>query len=66
MERIHDAAGPRFCNVPGQEPGSLLFALEKNGALNLINTVKERLTDESRLLAGNRGRADAEVDKLEG
>jgi hypothetical protein len=33
----------------------LLFGLEKNGALNLINTVKERLTDESRLLAGNRG-----------
>ena len=54
LERIHDAVG-HYCNVPGQQPGSLLFGLEKTGALNLINTVKERLTDESRLLAGNRG-----------
>jgi hypothetical protein len=29
--------------------------LEKTGALNLIDTVKERLTDYSRLLAGVRG-----------
>lgn len=54
LERINDAVG-HYCNVPGQQPGSLLFGLEKSGALNLINTVKERLTDESRLLAGNRG-----------
>jgi hypothetical protein len=53
MERIHDAAH-QFCNVPGQEPSSLLFGLEKSGALNLIDTVKERLTEESRLLAGVR------------
>lgn len=54
MERIHDAAH-QFCNVPGQVPSSILFGLEKAGALNLINTVKERLTGESRLLAGVRG-----------
>jgi len=54
MERIHDAAH-QYCNVPGQEPSSLLFGVEKAGALNLIDTVKDRLTEESRLLAGNRG-----------
>jgi hypothetical protein len=54
MERIHDAAH-RFCNVPGNIPTSILFGLEKAGALNLIDTVKEKLTEESRLLAGNRG-----------
>lgn len=53
MERIHDAAH-QYCNVPGQEPSSILFGLEKAGALNLIDTVKERLTEESRLLAGIR------------
>jgi hypothetical protein len=54
MERVHDAV--RECNVMGGQPSSLLFGLEKSGALNLINTVKERLTDESTLLAGIRGR----------
>lgn len=53
MERVHDAA--RLCNVPGTAPRSILFGLEKAGALNLINTAKERLTDESRLLPGSRG-----------
>ena len=53
MERIHDAAH-QYCNVPGKEPSSLLFGLEKTGALNLIDTLKERLTDESRLLTGFR------------
>ncbi len=54
LDRIHDAVR-NYCNVPGQEPASILFGLEKTGALNLINTARERLTDESRLLAGNRG-----------
>lgn len=53
MERIHDAAH-KYCNVPGNEPSSILFGLEKAGALNLIDTVKERLTEDSRLLAGVR------------
>ncbi len=53
-ERVHDAAH-NFCNVPGDAPSSILFGLEKAGALNLIDTVKERLTEESRLLAGVRG-----------
>lgn len=53
MERIHEAAHT-YCNVPGSEPSSILFGLEKAGALNLIDTVKERLTEDSRLLAGVR------------
>lgn len=52
-ERVHDAMSK--CGVPGEQPESILFGVEKTGALNLINTAKERLTDESRLLAGNRG-----------
>ncbi|MGD0786944.1 MAG: hypothetical protein ABR898_03095 [Terracidiphilus sp.] len=54
LERVNDAANR--CGVPGRETSSILFGLEKTGALNLINTVKERLTDDSSLLAGNRGR----------
>ena len=53
LERINDAI--RVCNVLGDHPSSILFGLEKTGALNLIDTVKERLTEESRLLAGTRG-----------
>lgn len=53
MERIHEAAH-EYCRVPGDEPSSILFGLEKAGALNLIDTVKERLTEDSRLLAGVR------------
>lgn len=53
-ERIHEALNIH-CKIPGNAPASLLFGLEKSGALNLIDTVKERLTEESRLLAGSRG-----------
>lgn len=52
-EKLHDAM--RLCNVPGNVPSSILFGLEKTGSLNLIDTVKERLTDDSRLLAGAKG-----------
>lgn len=54
LERLRDAMCTH-CRVPGNEPASILFGVEKTGALNLIDTVKDRLTDESRLLAGNRG-----------
>jgi hypothetical protein len=43
------------CNVPGSQVASILFGVEKSGALSLIDTAKEKLTDESRLLAGTRG-----------
>ncbi len=54
VERVHDAAN-HFCNVPGTVPSSILFGLEKSGALDLIDTARERLTEDSRLLAGVRG-----------
>jgi hypothetical protein len=54
VERVHDAM-TNFCNVPGNQVASILFGVEKAGALNLIDTAKERLTEESRLLAGSRG-----------
>ena len=53
LERLHDAMAN--CKVQGSEPTSILFGLEKSGSLNLINTAKETLTDDSRLLAGTRG-----------
>lgn len=54
IERIEDALRSH-CHVPGTEPSSILFGAEKAGALRLIDTAKEVLTDESRLLAGTRG-----------
>jgi hypothetical protein len=53
--RIVDAMST-YCGVHGQNSASILFGAEKAGALRLIDTAKELLTDESRLLAGNRGR----------
>ena len=52
MERINDAA-KKFCKVRGTSLTSLLFGLEKTGALNLIDSVKEALTEESRILTGH-------------
>jgi len=54
VERLDDAMRI-YCNMRGSRPESILFGLEKAGALNLIDTAKERLTDDSRLLAGYRG-----------
>jgi hypothetical protein len=53
LERIYDAA--RMCNVPGQDPVSILFGLEKSGSQQLIDTAATILTDESRLLYGTKG-----------
>ncbi len=55
VERVNDALS-KYCNINGNNPTSLLFGAEKSGALNLINTAKDRLTDESSLLYGTRGR----------
>ncbi len=54
LERLHDAMKVH-CGVPGSVPASILFGVEKGGSLSLIETAKEKLTDESRLLAGVRG-----------
>ncbi|MEK6411101.1 MAG: hypothetical protein AABN34_29620 [Acidobacteriota bacterium] len=53
-ERIRDALIK--CNLLGHEMGSILFGAEKNGAVNLIETASEFLTDESVLLYGTKGR----------
>lgn len=52
-ERVNDALAA--CNIPGNDVASILFGVEKTGALDLINTAKERLTDDSRLRAGTKG-----------
>lgn len=53
-ERVADAL--RLCKVPGRDLQSLLFAIEKTGKLDLLESVREALTTESRLLYGTRGR----------
>ncbi|QEO27184.1 hypothetical protein [Xanthomonas translucens] len=53
-ERIEDAL--RLCNVQGQNLNSLLFAVEKTGKLNLVDSVLQSLTDDSQLMSGSRGR----------
>lgn len=46
----------RFCKVPGASADSILFGTEKTGALQLIETARERLTEDSVLLYGTAGR----------
>lgn len=53
LERVHDAL-TRHCNVPGSSIDSILFGAEKTGALQLINTAHNVLTEESRILTGGR------------
>lgn len=55
-ERVNDAL-TRHCKMAGQSnPISILFGAEKTGALQLIDTAKEVLTNESALLTGIKGR----------
>lgn len=42
----------RHCRVPGQEVSSILFGAEKSGAIQLLETADNLLTDDSRLLTG--------------
>jgi hypothetical protein len=44
-----------FCKISGA-PESILFGLEKNGSLNVVETAKNSLTDESRVLVGKVGK----------
>lgn len=55
LGRVDDAL-KNYCRVQGDEPASILFGAEKAGALQLIDTAKERLTDNSQLMYGSRGR----------
>lgn len=54
LERIESAL--HLCRVPGEAFDSILFAVEKTGSEQLIDTARELITSESRLLSGTRGR----------
>lgn len=56
LDRI-DTALTKFCKIKDGDPTSILFGAEKNGAIQLIDSVNEHLTDDSALLTGDRGRA---------
>ncbi|MBV4426519.1 hypothetical protein [Clostridium tyrobutyricum] len=51
-----DIALNKYCRINGGDPTSILFGAEKSGAMQLIESVKEHLTDESKLLTGVRGK----------
>lgn len=55
LERI-DTALIKYCKIKNGVPTSILFGAEKTGAMQLIDSVTEHLTDESRLLTGNVGK----------
>jgi hypothetical protein len=44
-----------FCKIKG-EAESILFGIEKNGVANIIETARNSLTDESRVLVGKAGK----------
>lgn len=52
MDRIESAF--KLCRMPGENADSILFGAEKSGALQIIDTAMDTLTDESRLLTGER------------
>ena len=53
MERVQDAL--RICRITEGDPSSILFAIEKQGSKQLIETDLDLITDESRVLSGRRG-----------
>lgn len=53
MERVEDAL--KLCNIRPPKPASILFGVEKTGSIQLIDTAKGVLTDDSRTLSGNQG-----------
>ena len=52
LDRLSDAA--KKCRLPGSSFESILFGLEKSGKVQIIDTAKEILTPESRILTGER------------
>lgn len=55
LDRI-DTALIKYCKIKTGTPTSILFGAEKSGAMQLIDSVTEHLTDESYLLTGNVGK----------
>jgi len=51
VEAMHN-----HCRMKGSTPQSILFGAEKKGAVQLIDTAKDVLTDDSSLLYGSKGR----------
>jgi hypothetical protein len=54
LERI-DTALSHYCKIKGGDPASILFGAEKTGAIQLIETAHDILTNDSRLLSGSKG-----------
>ncbi len=54
IEKIDDAL-TKHCKIKGDKPSSILFGAEKDGTIQLIKSVKDYLTKESKLLAGSKG-----------
>lgn len=53
VDRVSSALGR--CNIRKGDPASILFAIEKAGAQQLISTEIDLITDSSRVLSGTRG-----------
>jgi hypothetical protein len=53
IERIESAM--KLCKVPAGDPRSILFGIEKSGAVQLIDTARAMLTEDARVLAGGVG-----------
>lgn len=54
LDRI-DSALSQHCRIKGGNPSSILFGAEKSGAVQLIQTARDTLTNDSRLLSGSKG-----------
>lgn len=65
QERISDAL-TRLCGIGGDQLGSILFAAEKTGSEQLIDTARELVTPESRLMSGSRGQPAKLKKHIEG
>ncbi|GGA46762.1 hypothetical protein [Paenibacillus physcomitrellae] len=50
-----DHALSKFCKIKHGDVKSLLFGAEKSGSIQLIKSIKDNLTNESRLLSGSKG-----------
>jgi len=54
IERIEEALR-KYCRIKGDTPSSILFGMEKQGNIQIIESAKEHLTNDSRLLSGSKG-----------
>jgi hypothetical protein len=63
IERVQGAM--RLCRVRGSDLESLLFAVEKSGKLDLVNSVKDALTDEEWVLFGGTPARESELMLVE-